>query len=295
MQCCPPEIWQEIYYWACTDDGSTGRSLSLTCHAVRHLSRPFKLQSLCVLGVEKILGFSGFILQIHPSDLNVRYLFIAGPDFQAHPSIVQSSQPALIEEALHTILFAVGPTLRVLNLHFPSIFRASLFPPIPLPYLSDLTLQGPFTSSPASCSDISFPSLTKLHIRHSISRPKDFLSIIANSAPNLVHLRVPQRSFTPYELQVALGCMSPANTLLPPSLKALEIEADPLPSPEESWKASIRAHQFLRKFQRISSNDQRVLVAKGPDEEVDCFLEALEWVGTRIQFSVLGDTSTKEA
>ena len=65
----PVEIWQLIFSLACTDDGSTGRSLSLVSTHFRDISAPFKYQSIAITHWSKIIAFSQFFFKL-PSDIH---------------------------------------------------------------------------------------------------------------------------------------------------------------------------------------------------------------------------------
>ncbi|KAJ7497784.1 hypothetical protein FB451DRAFT_1335825 [Mycena latifolia] len=139
-----------------------------------------------------------------------------------------------------------------------------------LPVLSELTLHGPFKSvQPTNVQpSILLPSLRKMHIHHFGYLPTNFLNQIAHAAPRLTHLRVPQRSFSTYEIQVALGLLQPAVSApevaeLPSSLEELVVELDPLPTCLDSWASKIRGEQFLRKFQKIAKTDKRPTYTRG--------------------------------
>jgi hypothetical protein len=58
MESIPPEILSLIFSYACTDDGYTGRSLSLVSRYISDVSKPYKLQSVAVRGMWQVLEFA---------------------------------------------------------------------------------------------------------------------------------------------------------------------------------------------------------------------------------------------
>ena len=77
MHRCPPEILWKIYGFACTDDGYTGRSLSLVSRYIHESSKPVKFQSLAVRGAWQAVECAA-LLESTPSHLRrVDNLFIS--------------------------------------------------------------------------------------------------------------------------------------------------------------------------------------------------------------------------
>ncbi|KDQ59170.1 hypothetical protein JAAARDRAFT_114773, partial [Jaapia argillacea MUCL 33604] len=73
---CPPEIWSIICRLACLDGGFTGRSLSLVSRYIHHVSKPFKFQSVAVVGFKQMDGFASILETTPPELKNVQYLFM---------------------------------------------------------------------------------------------------------------------------------------------------------------------------------------------------------------------------
>ncbi|RXW21794.1 hypothetical protein EST38_g4070 [Candolleomyces aberdarensis] len=81
MECVPVELWLYVFSIACSDDGRTGRSLSLVSRRVNQLSKPFKYQSIAVDKLSNIAGLSE-ILQNLPAEFRVvQKLFVHVPEF----------------------------------------------------------------------------------------------------------------------------------------------------------------------------------------------------------------------
>ena len=88
MDAVPVEIWHNIFALACTDDGYTGRSLSLVSTYFHDISALFKYQSLVVTHWSQIIAFSKIFCQLPASQRKIKYLFVHHPypflDIQGH-------------------------------------------------------------------------------------------------------------------------------------------------------------------------------------------------------------------
>ncbi|KAJ6561219.1 hypothetical protein DFH09DRAFT_1083182 [Mycena vulgaris] len=284
METVPPEIWTEVFAFACTDDGYTGRALSTVSRAS---------------GPNQLLKLLAVLSELSPGAREVKYLFIAcwdeskdeGPEgsTEIHRRLYADPSRDITEQALCRILHLVAPSLLALHIHQTTSCRQSLLLDIDLPVLAELTLHGPFKTTQATdlrpCA--LFPSLRRIHIQHSTYHPSYFLQHIVHAAPLLTHLRVPQRSFSPYEIQVALGILRPTTSApevayLPNSLEELVIEVDPVTSCQDSSRAAgIRANQFLRKLQNISGRDGRVCLTDGRNDWMPVAQAKVEWLEVR--------------
>ncbi|KAF7326641.1 hypothetical protein MVEN_02601200 [Mycena venus] len=309
METIPSELWTEIFAFACTDDGSTGRALSSVSRAVHLISKPLKYQSLCVIGLHQLLKLLATLSDLPPGERKVKYLFIAGlddcRDFESPdggtgirtPLYADPSRAGLTEKTLGRILRLVATRLFSLSIHRTTIARQSLLPKIDLPLLAELTLHGPFESlQPTNLRPRAlFPCLRRIQINHFANHPTKFLEHIVLLAPNLTHLRAPQSSFTPYDIQVALGLLQPTASAgeavyLPSSLQELVIEVGPVTGPLDSWESNIRATQFSKNFQKIAENDGRVFLVDGLGDWMSIEQARQEWLqGIRpVNFSYSG-------
>ena len=86
----PVEIWHLIFSLACTDDGSTGRSLSLVSTYFRDISAPFKYRSIAITHWSQIISFSKFFCKLPASQKKTVSLFVHHPypflDVDGYPS-----------------------------------------------------------------------------------------------------------------------------------------------------------------------------------------------------------------
>nr|GAT52833.1 predicted protein [Mycena chlorophos] len=80
----PPELLTHIVELSCTDNGATGRSLSLVSRYIRDISATFKLQSVALLGRQQQLQFAAFLDSTDDSmPANTRYLYIGGQESES--------------------------------------------------------------------------------------------------------------------------------------------------------------------------------------------------------------------
>lgn len=266
MDPLPTEVWQHIAYFACSDNGFTGRSLSLVCREMHEIVKPFKLRSISVVGGAQIVKFSQYLASMTatpPQTIKSLFIGIANP--RLFPSLATSSDPLLrsalnslnssmepsptmpptfgrqrlngdaliIVKAAHRILRIVAPTLHTLHIHFTLETLSSTPFPFPMPRLYELTVYGPLLNSHTGgiSSTISlltiFPCLKRLRMGNFQGLPTDFLPRLAISMPQLTHISL----FQPLRSTnciYSLGrlIMSPESFWSGDALKKLIIEVD---------------------------------------------------------------------
>ena len=106
----PVEIWRLIFSFACIDDGSTGRSLSLVSTRFREISAPFKYQSIAITHWSQIIAFSQFFCKLPASQKKTVSLFVHHPypflDLDGYPSpstgTDQTSEQSQSEDGLES-------------------------------------------------------------------------------------------------------------------------------------------------------------------------------------------------
>ena len=76
MNQTPSEVWKNIFSFACTDTGFTGRSLSLVSKYIHETSKSVKLQSIALRGYGQMLAFADLLEKYPPTHRRVRYLLI---------------------------------------------------------------------------------------------------------------------------------------------------------------------------------------------------------------------------
>ena len=207
MDVVPTELLVEIFALACTDNGHTGRSLSLVSAYFHDVVQPVQLQSISVVGLRQMIGFLK-LLESKPRRVN--HLLIADriedlPPFaerlQDQNSRIQEvriSRAAYVRKITQyyiSILLLVAPHLHTfaIFLHFHDLVRVGVdYPgliPVTLPCLKELTVHGK-VSKQSFATSFQAPHLERLHIAKYVSLPEDVPSTLSHIAPNLTHLRI---------------------------------------------------------------------------------------------------------
>ncbi|KAI0789797.1 hypothetical protein C8Q75DRAFT_764900 [Abortiporus biennis] len=219
MDKCPPEIHARIFSYACTDDGTTGLSLSLVSRYIYDVSSPFQWQAVSLPGYTHLVLFAQR-LQRHTRTNNpkrpIYHLFIS--DRGTPPPVTncwdtQPLEPVSKEatDALNFILPYASPTLLTFTFYSSVAFMggaASMTQVLNYSYpnLTELTLRGRCTpvqlrlfNNPdleSTLSSFSMPKLRHLHLAipcHGFSygnlqETRNLIHKIASS--NLTHLRI---------------------------------------------------------------------------------------------------------
>ncbi|KAF8892043.1 hypothetical protein BD779DRAFT_1670396 [Infundibulicybe gibba] len=219
----PTEIFMEIFKAACTDDGATGRSLSLVSHFVNEASKGVKLQSLAIVGLRQIMTAAVMLENTPPEFRRVKHLFLSGGPQHEDPNDRQEflrdrTNNAGASGAAHfdgackafcRILEFTAPTL--LSFYLASeVSRNCTLLPVSMPALVELTVHCPFPSTPwdyyGEGSD--FHSLRRLRIIGPNDYNEKVFQDISEQAPYLTHLafipKCPSRVLH-LDLEIALG------------------------------------------------------------------------------------------
>jgi hypothetical protein len=184
MHYLPDEIWGEICSFACVDDGRTGRSLSLVSRFIHQVSKPYKLQSIVVIGERQVAAFADLIEQT-PSHLRrVDCIFLS-------PS-PGHNRPASEYSTLERILRAISSSVRIIHAVFERV-RPFVLLPVSLPVLEELVVQGyidPFTTVNDS---VQFTALKHL----TLACHPDVLKTVLALTPSLIDLRMSTSIYHP--------------------------------------------------------------------------------------------------
>ncbi|KAG6829886.1 hypothetical protein H0H92_003155 [Tricholoma furcatifolium] len=195
----PTELYQEIFNFACVDDGATGRSLSQTSRYFRQVSQRSKLQSVALVGAQQLRDFADHLAELPPTARRVRHLCISLvletlPKTSHHRHVVDEGTSSFWEHeettsaALLRILQYVSSSLLTLHL-ISNARRTSILPPISLPLLQSLTMHGPMRVGSRISDDLpAFPSLRDLSLRLFQEYPTTTLRQVCRQAPSLQHL-----------------------------------------------------------------------------------------------------------
>jgi hypothetical protein len=92
----PPEILSQIFSFACTDGGYTGRSLSIVSKYVHKTSKPYKYNSIRLYDVRSAAAFASFLEKSSPDIVHsILHLFVCNcgqnPDDQDMPYLPKAS------------------------------------------------------------------------------------------------------------------------------------------------------------------------------------------------------------
>ncbi|RPD53910.1 hypothetical protein L226DRAFT_538848 [Lentinus tigrinus ALCF2SS1-7] len=196
MDTLPLELHTQIFQFACTDDGSTARALSLVSRYVRAAAAPFHYQSLAISGLDQMNELVARLEAIPPHLRRIRRLFLSDwthADTQKRSMSLTDMERYDAEKALASrILDFAAPTLESLAVVASCPYTA---PPlvghlfsVPLPRLRELSIHGfyPFPRLPGT-----MPKLEQLHLSGNRNPHGLFqLGALEAACPNLTHLRV---------------------------------------------------------------------------------------------------------
>ncbi|TFK71370.1 hypothetical protein BDN72DRAFT_794093 [Pluteus cervinus] len=299
---CPPEICRQIFLFACSDDGSSGRSLSLVSKRVHDISRVVKLHSLAIVGFPQFFGCATMLANIRPEDRRVHHLFVSNVPQYDRPDPTMGSPGNTSRSALHEhtanayrafkqILSLVAPTLQTFTFVF-HIPRPSIILPVSLPHLQHLTLYGPLSTrvDPATKNQ-QFPALQTLELVHFETYPPDFIEDIGNCAPALKELILKPAWASPTlhnDIMASLhrppGATNPiigGSTLaqgnLPPTLDYVYIMAGQKPLFAHGHLARETHRSMLKRVCLMARTDTRVKALQ-PVKLIDLSSTKADWL-----------------
>ncbi|KAH6915855.1 hypothetical protein BKA70DRAFT_1253979 [Coprinopsis sp. MPI-PUGE-AT-0042] len=290
MYDCPCEVWMSIFELACDDDGSTGRALSLVSRSINELSRPYKLQSIAIIGTARLVQFCKLLDSLPENCCRVRHFFLSnmgqyvptgeGLKF-VHPPAESYAQS---RTAFARVLKRIAPYVLTCTI-VSDIPRIQIIFSVSLPHMVEATLHGPFPGLLYSQQPPLFPALRKVTFSSFGSHPLDLFSDIAAQIPNLeevaFHPSQPSRDLHD-DLRRALSVPAPrsSNPLLaapetpckpqaklPAGVKSITIEPGPEINPLDRNAHFLRTLQTLmkKKVAWIRKHDKRVtLLPPGP-------------------------------
>jgi hypothetical protein len=92
----PPELCEHIFSFACLDDGSLGRSLSLVSRFVSEASKPVRFQSLAVRNLPQAEALASILEKASPLHRRVRHLLVICNYQQMYTSaIIRDDRPQM--------------------------------------------------------------------------------------------------------------------------------------------------------------------------------------------------------
>lgn len=298
MESLPAEIWMTIFSYACTDDGSTGRSISLVSRWFWDTSRSTKHQSLVVKGVNQITGIASMLERLPPELRRVRYLsvrvhhrdinkrsvsvedgVILRGDRDARES--ECGVSARIQSGIHDrsmvvlshMLQMIAPQLRVLHLWLP-ISSPSRLLPSTLPSIIELRLtsndmRGQHLDTRSICTAPQrYPSLRRLRLGM-LHHQHGLFGRIAKLAPGITHLHfcIPEHTHLYHELERALGVGDTSmdvdmENLLPETIQRVSVQMGPTPNAGKypAWASMYKTMRL--NLERVARRDKRVVLVR---------------------------------
>ncbi|KAL0066386.1 hypothetical protein AAF712_006645 [Marasmius tenuissimus] len=181
----PLELLSHICSLACTDDGTTVKSLRLTSRYIEQVCSPMQYQSLSITRHEDL---SHLVMKLHHVPDYLRRIY------HLHISLPFSEPSSRLQQNVNdviSLLILASPTLETLSFSTPSdtispVVIARVFR-IPFPRLTELAVHGnyPFPNPEST----KMPLLEWLHLSGN-RNPYGLLPTLKDSFPNITHLRI---------------------------------------------------------------------------------------------------------
>ncbi|KAK0493245.1 hypothetical protein EDD18DRAFT_1406115 [Armillaria luteobubalina] len=250
MERCPAEICSEIFSYACTDNGYTGRS------PLFETSEMCRLQSISIIGYEQLVAFAAALERTPPSLRRVRYIFISAHarSTAENPKAITSeySRRAKAYAAFEQILQYITGTVEVLHAFF-IFYRPFPLLPVNLPLLRE---------TDALRLARWFPCLRHLYLSP-LSSPSYLTGQISKLTPGLINLRLAapehSQSFVP-ELEKILQTLEEESDL---TLRKVFVHC-PL-KPQDNWLNMMDMYEeTMASLRRLLSQHQQRLVLLSP-------------------------------
>lgn len=307
MNRTPAEIWTEIFTYACTDSGTTGRRLSLVSKFIRESSAPVKLQSISVHGLQQIKRFYQLLKNTPPHLRRVRYLYMSTlpPPPTRHglarfvPSrkAIQVGQIGMneVEQLCQTcpcVVAEVAGSVEVLYLDV-SAYYLRISPSTTFPRLTNLTSDGfplhYYDTEDDEPDPVLCPQLRRWHI---IGYPETFprisrndnFSVIAIIAPSITHLRfsgIQKETFFAEDLETALGLATEVQgealhvERLPKNIQRVYVK----PGPSPSGDTRISYANLMARLRQLNRSNNRFILLKAYKKADTITCTSNEWLG----------------
>lgn len=190
MERTPCELWTEIFAYACTDSGTTGRHLSLVSKFIRAASAPVKLQSIAVHGLQKITDFCQLLLQTSPHLRQVKYLLLSTKPFPHTPKQAYEQ----LSEACRGVLIAAAESVEILYLDLYNDSDLWNWPTasFKFPRLVELASHR-FPQHPIEHNIPPFPQLRRWHctlmLFGGVTKDQNMFGNMCITAPAITHVR----------------------------------------------------------------------------------------------------------
>lgn len=222
----PSETWTQIFFFACTDGGVTGCSLSLVSHYFRAAVLPVQLHSVALTSTSKIESFEDLLKHRQPEHRKVRHLFLSLAGNQAEGRLTSTSYT--YNEAFRRVLTTVAPDLLTLTSTLLRDYSQDSIITTCFPSLVELTVHGYVRYADDAAEAMftgHFPALRRLHL---LSTPNS-CPLYLKRAPTLTHLRLSTMAHIDSSLRTAITAFlrdstSPDASPFPPTLRRIVIE-----------------------------------------------------------------------
>jgi hypothetical protein len=186
MDRIPSELWTKIFSFACLDDGTTGRTLSIVSNYVHHVSKPAKFQSIVLRGLRRTVAFLALLQATPEHHRHVYHLFA----YESHGDFIERSWiDDSMSNVLNKILHIVGSTLQTLAIRFDHSLMCPLYP-LDLPVLEELTIFSTRIDYSYIEPITPLPRLKRVHYAGKFGQYDErIFSALCELAPHLIRLR----------------------------------------------------------------------------------------------------------
>ncbi|TBU36487.1 hypothetical protein BD309DRAFT_1024287 [Dichomitus squalens] len=238
MNKCPNEILGLIFAQACTDDGLTGRSLSLVSEVIRSASRRYALQSIALYGSYQLSAFASLLdTAVDAEDRRVCHLYLTDRRhvwMEYLPEGFHVNDPSQEHSTDVILRILKAATLQTLALLlFDRYDQPPLTDAIRLPNLEELAVHS--SSLYSHLTQPQLPeclSLRRLHVIQDFTWPTPSTEAVSRLSPLLTHLRLSRirvsRKNTLRDIVQGLERMLQqddlASTGFPPTLKRVLVQ-----------------------------------------------------------------------
>ncbi|KAI1783012.1 hypothetical protein LXA43DRAFT_1048439 [Ganoderma leucocontextum] len=249
MDKCPNEILGLIFAEACTDDGLTGRSLSLVSRRIHNASRRYALQSVALYGSYQLSAFVRLLDKADLEDRHICHLYLTDrrrawmeyPPGQDRERWLRERIAADIRRfndsrlrhsssAILRILKTVAPTVQTLTLLlFDQYDEQPLSDAVPFPKLRELTIHISNMTYAVQSELPQCMSLRRLHVIQDFLLKRPIATAVSQLSPLLTHLRISRLASNPLMdvvpgLEDMLHQDDLASTGFPPTLKRVLVQ-----------------------------------------------------------------------
>lgn len=285
----PIEVWLRVFSLACNDNGATGNAISSVCRYLRNAVKPYRFQSVHLLGGTQIAKFTQLFQRLDSEEKAIRSLVFICPKFvllptppnmttvgsmydQAGEVVASSLMDPYVRQltaqrsasrdyeqgvigALSRIISGCRSTLESLSV---SLDFAIPLPHYDLPHLQNLVLYAPVSSSFFYQS--SLPSLHQLRIGP-VSMPD--AEQLFQACPNIHGLHLHESTMMlPKRLRRILEIFPCLDSVI------VEMEDPVICTGRHNDELSyiIREH-LIKQLKKIAEDDPRVVLVKGGNKE----------------------------